>query len=316
MLSRARSALTGAVRALTGAGNDKQIIKKTYPKIDVNSDFDHRRNKVNDELEKEARKMAKDYLKSHNVDNEMVPSLRKYSGTIKDVLDNVAYAALQKYSVTINGITTDYTPPERKGQYPIDTLAKLVGGWFENDELGASVGGWHKRGSQISDKEAKVIFYFNFEKSKDNNDLLIWQGKLAAPPPPNPPPVVANTNEHLVQIKTATPMLFTLSNGRSFYTFDGLKIYPDEKLGSRAEIFHSNDWKYKPQVSGAFNTSQLEELQSSYVDTSQIDSSRAWAVTGGRKSTRRRQRRSNTRRIKQRKQSRKNHTRRRKSIRK
>jgi len=324
MLLRARSALTGAVRDLTGAGNDKQIIKKTYPKIDVNSDFDHRRNKVNHALEEDARKMAKDYLKSHNVDNEMVPSLRKSSDTIKDVLDKVAYAALQKYSVTINGITTDYTLPERKGRYPIDTLAKLVGGWFENDELGASVGGWHKRGSQISDKEAEVIFYFNFEKSKDNKDLLIWQGKLAAPPPPIPPPVVANKNDKLVKIKTVEHRYrITLEDDRMFEPFANLRIYYTNWVGSDSLL-----WEDLPEY---LDRNTIENLQRYYVDPDEIDAVQMWKgtaipsppnllrdtrVVGGRKSTRRRQRRSNTRRIKQRKQSRKNHTRRRKSIRK
>lgn len=311
--------ISRVVRYFKNAGDDKQIIEMTYPKIDVKNgfnaekNFDHRRNKVNNELKEKARIMARDYLKAKKAKKENAQSLNEHSSAYEEVLDKVAYASLVDYSFKKNGIEVVKQPPEQKGPLPINTLSKLVGGWFA-DGLGSDVvGGFHKLGSEIGDEKVRVKFRFNFEKSINNEDLLIWQGKL---PAPIPPPVVANKNEHLVQITEATPNRFTLSDGRSFYTFDWLKIYPDKKLGSRAEIFHRDDLKYKPQVSGAFDAVQLDELQRSYVDTRQIDSSLAWAVTGGRKSTRRRQRRSNTRRIKQRKQSRKNHTRRRKSIRK
>ena len=311
------------VRYFKNAGDDKQIIEMTYPKIDVKNgfnaekNFDHRRNKVNKELQSEARIMARDYLKAKKDKKENAPSLRGSSSANEDVLDKVAYASLVNYSFKKNGIEVVKQPPEQKEPLPINTLSKLVGGWFADGRGSDVVGGFHKLGSEIGDETVTVKFRFNFEKSINNKDLLIWQRKLTATPPPIPPPVVANTNEHLVQIKEATPNRFTLSDGRSFYPFNELKIYPDEKLGSRTEIFYRNAGKFKPQVSGGFSTLQLDELQRSYVDTSQIDSSREWAVTGGRKSTRRRQRQSNThRRIKQRKQSRKNHTRRRKSIRK
>lgn len=318
-----------AVRAFKGAGDDEQFIEKTYPKIDVKNgfnaekNFDRRRNKVNDELKLQARIMARDYLKAHNVD---APSLKEYSGTNEDVLDKVAYASLVDYSFKTNDTGTEVVkqPPEQKGPLPINTLSKLVGGWFADGRGSDVVGGFHKLGSEIGDEKVTVKFRFNFEKSINNKDLLIWQGKLPATPPPIPPPVVANTNDKLIKIKEAGRYRMTLADNRMFEPFPNLRIYYTNLVGSASLLWMDIEKQDLHPI--------LPTLERYYVDPDEISAVQMWKGTalpdppnllptervfGGRKSTRRRQRRSNThRRIKQRKQSRKNHTRRRKSIRK
>jgi len=126
-------------------------------------------------------------------------------------------------------------------------------------------------------------------------------------------------NAGMFKIKEATPSRFTLEDGRAFFSFPGLRIYSEKKWGSKHELFSADKGRFNTN-GGHFYPWQRDELQRSYVDTNQIPadewSSPSSPTAGGRKSTRRRQRRSNTRRIKQRKQSRKNHTRHRKSIRK
>ena len=124
-------------------------------------------------------------------------------------------------------------------------------------------------------------------------------------------------NAGMFKIKEATPNRFTLEDGRAFFSFPGLRIYSEKKWGSKHELFYPDKGRFNTN-GGQFSPHQRDELQRSYVDTNQIPAGE-WSspTAGGRKSTRRRQRQSNThRRIKQRKQSRKNHTRRRKSIRK
>jgi hypothetical protein len=194
---------------------------------------------------------------------------------------------------------------------------------------------WQGKAQKEPEKRSESSYYDPYAAGPARGDIGdnpnphpddVMRNQAANPPPTSvtissPPPLDFSSsppnipNPKMVQIMDATPMRFTLMNGRTFFPVkDVIPIYSDA-FGRTNKPYSIEYGPFKP-IGGTFSKKQLDELKNSYVDIDEIPMSNWVTAAGGRKSTRRRQRRSNTnRRIKQRKQSMKNHTRRRKTTR-